>query len=72
MQFNIVDPTREDFGERAVSPAVTDADHRAYLERELRKMIERNGHIDPIPMATETHTSEKLAEMGFVSVTFKS
>ncbi len=68
MRFNVVNPERSDFDERAVSPAVEDPELRAHLARKYREMIDR-GSILPTPIATKTHTSEELAEMGFVTVT---
>lgn len=65
--FNIVDPSRDDFDERAVS-AEAPAEERVRLAAQLRAMIELRGTIRPKPFATKTHTSEELAEMGFIGI----
>lgn len=67
LTFNIVDPKRDDFDERAVS-AEAPASERARLAAQLRAMIEKRGTIRSKPFATDAHTSEELAEMGFVGV----
>lgn len=64
--FNIVDPSRDDFTERAVSVEAP-AEERVRLVAQLRSMIEKRGTIGK-PRATKTHTQDELIEAGFVSV----
>lgn len=63
--FNVIDPNREDFVERAVSPDASD-EARPYLAQFFKDYI-RNYKVR-YPQPTKAYSTEELQEMGFVGV----
>ena len=63
--FNVIDPGREDFIERAVSSEAKESE-RPYLARFFKDYLSK--YYLRYPQPTDTYSTNELQEMGFVGV----